>query len=226
MGNGTTFSIVAFSLGAPISLAVAAAYPSSIRSFVLLGPAGLLRKLPEGYDDQLMHQPELAPSPDVIREKVREILGVAPSGPALDIQLGKRRVVPVGKCPSRVERSFDMAGILQWQFDHHQGHVRSFQDTIRFGPLQAEDLWRKVCDMIAGRARPDTDLHNAKLLVFFGKDDGVVVGEDTTEDILKLLPASHLQVAYLPGGHGFPYPNSEEITQTIISSWGAGVTVN
>lgn len=119
-----------------------------------------------------------------------------------------------------------MAGILQWQFDHHQGHVHSFQDTIRYGPLQTEDPWRKVCDMITGQTRTDTSLGHSKVLVFFGKDDGVVVGEETTDDILKLLPASHLQVEYLPGGHGFPYPNSEEITQTIISSWGASIAVN
>lgn len=226
MGNGTKFSIIAFSLGAPISFAFAAAYPSAVQSFVLLGPAGLLRKLPDGYNDQLMHQPELSPSPEAIREKVREILGVAPSGPALDIQLDTRRVVSVGAGPSRVEKSFDMGGILQWQFDHHQGHIHSFQDTVRYGPLQTRELWSKVCDIIAGRARPDTALHNSKLLIVFGKDDGVVVGEETTEDILKLLPSSHLQAEYLPGGHGFPYPNSEKITRTILSFWSSGIAAH
>lgn len=226
MGNGTKFSIIAFSLGAPISFAFAAAYPSSIQSFVLLGPAGLLRNLPDGYDDQLMHQPEVAPSPEAIREKVREILGVAASGPALDIQLDKRRVVPVGAGPSRVGKSFDMAEILQWQFDHHLGHIHSFQDTVRYGPLQTRELWSKICDIFAGRTRTDTALHKSKLLVFFGKDDGVVVGEETTEDILKLLPASRFQIEYLPGGHGFPYPNSDKITQTILSSWKSGLAAN
>lgn len=225
MGNGTIFSIIAFSLGAPISLAFAAAYPSSMRSLVLLGPAGLLRQLPEGYGDKFMHQPELAPSPEVIRGRVREILGVAPSGPALDIQLGTKRVTPVTTGHSRVRRSFDIGAILQWQFDHHQGHIHSFQDTIRYGPLQAEDLWRNVCDMIAGRVQPKTAMLNSKLLVFFGEDDNVVVGKETTEDILRLLPASNVQTEYLPGGHGFPYPNSEKITQTIVSSWGLGTAV-
>lgn len=218
--------MIAFSLGAPISLAFTAAFPSSVRSLVLLGPAGLLRKLPDGYDDQRMHRPELAPSPEAIREKLREILGVDPSGPALDIQLDDRRVVAVGTSPSRLDRSFDMGGILQWQFDHHQGHVHSFHDTIHYGPLQTAELWRKVCDMIASQTEYDTALDNSTLLVFFGRDDGVVVGEETTEDILKLLPASHLQVRYLPGGHGFPYPNSEEITRTVLSSWRPGPSVH
>ncbi|TGJ88082.1 hypothetical protein E0Z10_g643 [Xylaria hypoxylon] len=226
MGSGGSFSIVAFSLGGPISLAFAGAFPEAIRSLVLLGPAGLLRKLPEGYEDELMHHPEVAPSQESLREKVRQILGVAPSGPALSIQLDQKQVIPLEISPSRVEKSFDMGAILQWQFNHHQGHIHSFQDTVRYGPLQGrEDLWGKVCDTIAGRTTPDSALHKSKLLVFFGRDDDVVVGEETTEDILKLLPRDHLQVEYLPGGHGFPYPNSEKITQTILSFWGSKISM-
>ncbi|OTA98287.1 hypothetical protein M426DRAFT_28586 [Hypoxylon sp. CI-4A] len=222
MGNGNGFSIVAFSLGCPISLAFAGIYPESIRSLVLLGPAGLIRKLPNDYEDELMHNPERASSQETIREKVREILGVAPFGPTLDIQLDQKRVVTPEIGPSRVERNFDMGEIVQWQFDHHQGHIHSFQDTVRYGPLQKqEESWGKVCDIIAGRARPDTALHNSKLLVFFGRTDDIVVGEEVTEDILKLLPSDHLQVEYLPGGHGFPYPNSEKITHAILSFWGS-----
>ncbi|KAI0386490.1 Alpha/Beta hydrolase protein [Hypomontagnella monticulosa] len=220
MGNGNSFSIVAFSLGGPISLAFTGAFPEAVRSLVLLGPAGLIRKLPEEYEDQLIHQPELAPSPESLREKVRLALGVAPSGPALNIQRDRKRVIPSETGPSRVEKIFDIKEIPQWQFDHHQGHVHSFQDTVRYGPLQnQEELWGKVCDIIAGRTRPDTALHKSKLLVFFGEDDDVVVGKETTEDILKLLPSNYLEVKYMPGGHGFPYPNSERITQTILSSW-------
>lgn len=221
MGNGNSFSIVAFSLGGPISLAFSGAFPSSVRSLVLLGPAGLLRKLPDGYD-QLMQHPEPATSQESLREKVRQALGVAPSGPALNIRLDQKRVTSSKAGPSRVERSFDMGGLFQWQFDYHQGHIHSFQDTVRYGPYQKrEDLWERVCDIIAGRTRLDTALYKSKLLVFFGRDDDVVVGEETTEDILKFLPASHLQVEYLPGGHGFPYPNSEKITEIILSFWGS-----
>ncbi|KAI0904218.1 Alpha/Beta hydrolase protein [Ustulina deusta] len=185
--------------------------PFASQITLAIAPASLLRKLPEGYEDQLMHHPEVATSQEPIREKVRQILGATPSGPALNIQLHRKRVVPLETGPSRVEKSFDMGAILQWQFDHHRGHVHSFQDTVRCGPLQGrEDLWGKICDIIAGRTRPDSALHKSKLVVFFGRDDGVVVGEETAEDILKLLLPGHLQVEYLPGGHGFPYPNSEK----------------
>ncbi|KAJ8123134.1 hypothetical protein ONZ43_g843 [Nemania bipapillata] len=219
-GKGSSFSIVAFSLGGPISLAFVGAFPETLRSLVLLGPAGLLRELPEGYEDRLLHHPEVAASQDAIREKVRQILGVNTTGPAIDIQSERRQVNPLLRSPSRVEGDFDMGAILQWQFDYHQGHIHSFQDTVRYGPLQGrEDLWGKVSDIIAGRTRPDSALHNSKLLVFFGQDDDVVAGKETAEGILKLLPSNHLQVEYLPGGHGFPYPSSKKITSTILSFW-------
>ncbi|KAI1445805.1 Alpha/Beta hydrolase protein [Annulohypoxylon stygium] len=226
VGDNNQFSIIAFSLGGPISLAFAGEFPSSVQSLVLLGPAGLLRKLPDGYEDLITLQPELAPSQESLREKVREVLGVAPSGPALNIQPDRKRASTVERGPLRVEKSFDMGKILQWQFDHHQGHIHSFQDTVRYGPLQKrEDLWGNVCDIIAGRTRSNSGLHKSKLFVIFGRDDDVVVGEKTTEDILKLLPPSHLQVEYVPGGHGFPYPNSEKIAQTILSFWDSKLSV-
>ncbi|KUJ18520.1 uncharacterized protein LY89DRAFT_717131 [Mollisia scopiformis] len=213
MGNSNTFFIVAFSLGGLISLAFTGAFPESVRSLVLLGPAGLIRKRPDGYDDNYMHQPKLAPSLESLRENVRQILGAIPCGPALNMQTDKKRVVSSEQGPPRVEKSFDIGGIIQWQFDHHQGHIHSFQDTVRYGPLQKrEDLWGKVCDIIAGRTRPDSALHNTKLLVFFGRDDDVVVGEETTEDILKLLGRIPTRWAWVP-----LYPNSEKITQTILS---------
>ncbi|KAK7957119.1 uncharacterized protein PG986_006341 [Apiospora aurea] len=195
MGNGNLFSIVAFSLGGPISLAFTGAFPLSVRSLVLLGPAGLIRTLPDGYEDQIMHSPELAPSDEALREKVRQILGVAVSGPALNIQADQRQDAPPPTGPDRVEKTFDMGAVLQWQFDHHQGHVHPSQSTTQYGPLQkGEHIWKKVCDIISARTRPDAPLHGSKLLVFFGQDDDVVVGKETSEEISNLLPPDHLQV--------------------------------
>ncbi|KAI1180562.1 alpha/beta-hydrolase [Nemania sp. FL0916] len=109
MGSGNGFSIVAFSLGGPISLTFTAAFPESVWSLVLLGPAGLLRKLPEGYDDELMQQPRFAPSRPSIREKVREILGVNPSNVGVPSQAPQVLSLAL---PSRVESTFDMGAIL------------------------------------------------------------------------------------------------------------------
>ncbi|KAH9908481.1 Alpha/Beta hydrolase protein [Xylariomycetidae sp. FL2044] len=221
-----SFSIIGFSLGGPIALAFAGAFPSSVRSLVLLGPAGLLRKLPPGYDHRLLHNPELAPSQESVREVVRQILDVASAGPAL--RLGERRAVSLGPSPTRVEQDFDMGALLQWQFDHQQGHVYAYQETIRHFRIQNRlDLWGKVCDIISGKTcvEVDTALRHSKLLVFFGEDDGLVVGKETHEDILSFLPATFLQVEYLPGGHGFPYPYADKIVEAILACWDATPSV-
>lgn len=221
MGNGITFSLIGYSLGGPISLALAGTFPSSIRSMVLLGPAGLLRTLPAGYDDPLLLNPDGAPSQQAIRDKVQEVLGVAPSGPLLNISETAHTVPPL-VFPSRVKETFDLGAVLQWQFDRNEGHVHAFQDTVRFGPLQhQESVWAKVCDIFAGKTHPESPLHNSTLLVYFGQDDVIVMGSETTEDIIKLLPADHLKIEYVPGGHSFPFPNSETIARGIISFLGS-----
>jgi pimeloyl-ACP methyl ester carboxylesterase len=221
MGNGITFSLVGYSLSGPISLAFAGAFPSSIRSMVLFGPAGLLRTLPTGYDDPILLNPESAPSQEAIRDKVQEVLGVASSGPALNVS-DTAHPVPQSVFPPAVIQTFDVPALLQWQFDHNEGHAYAFQQSVQHGPLQhQEDVWAKVCDIIAGKSHPESPLHNTTLLVYFGQDDNVVVGNETTEDILKLLPADHLKVEYVPGGHSFPYPNSKTIAEGIISFWGS-----
>ncbi|KAI1262205.1 Alpha/Beta hydrolase protein [Xylariaceae sp. FL1019] len=218
-GSDSRFSIIRFSLGGPIALAFAGVFPELVHSVVLFGPAGLLQRLPKGYDDQLIRHPETAPSKEAIREKVRQILGLTPS-PTPDVQLSEDWSLPFESSVYRVEQNFDLGAILQWQFDHHLGHVYSFQDTIRYGPARGmEDAWATACDIIAGRTRSDCPLHNSNLLVLFGEDDVDVVGTETTEQILELLPPDHLQTQYIPGDHGFPYPNSEMITKILVSFW-------
>jgi hypothetical protein len=84
------------------------------------------------------------------------ILEVEPSPPPRE---AARRGTALDEGPDRVEQTFDMAGLLQWQFDYHKGHVYSFQDTVRYGPLQhQESVWSMVCDIIAGRTQPESPL--------------------------------------------------------------------
>jgi pimeloyl-ACP methyl ester carboxylesterase len=218
IGNGITFSMVGYSMGGPISLAFAGAFPSSVRSMVLFGPAGLLRKLPEGYDDPILLNP---PSQEALRDKVQEVLGVNSSGPALNNSETAHPVPPL-VFPWAVNQIFDLPALLQWQFDHNEGHIHAFQESTKYGPLQhQEDVWTKTRDIFAGKTHPESPLYDSTLLVYFGDEDNIVVGNETTEDILRLLPANHLKVEYVPGSHSFPYPNSETIAQGIISFWGS-----
>lgn len=129
------------------------------------------------------------------------------------------------KAQSGSEQQFDfnqidIGEIVQWQFDNHAGFMHSFLDTIRNGPLMGQaDLWEKACAVIRGESCPGSKMHNSSVLVFLGDVDSVVVGEEASQDISSLLGAPHVCFKYVPGGHGFPYPNSEEITREVAKFW-------
>ncbi|KAI0883453.1 Alpha/Beta hydrolase protein [Annulohypoxylon maeteangense] len=221
-GNGNTFSIVAFSLGGPIAMTFANAFSSSIQSVVLLGPAGMMRKLPKGYDIPTLLDAGIASSNEERYENVREILGVSPKSTILDVQREKQEDPGVEECPDRVEKTYDMQEILQWQFDYHQGHVHSFQDTMRYGPLMnQEETWARFCNILSGHRCPESPLFNTRLLLIFGEDDDIVVGKELLHDLEVYMAPDKMEAEYVPGGHGFPYPNSEKITQIILSFWGS-----
>lgn len=85
----------------------------------------------------------------------------------------------------------DVAGIVQWQYDHHAGFVHSFIKTIRYGALKHEhETWKRVFEIINGKresCRPGTDaptmLCESKLLVVTGEENTIVVGKELTEDL-------------------------------------------
>ena len=89
-------------------MAFAGAFPESVRSLVLFGPAGLLHRLPEGYDNPVLLHPELAPSAEAICEAVRQILGVKPSEPPLTVTLDQKGSIPCGVFLYRCRRGNKM----------------------------------------------------------------------------------------------------------------------
>jgi len=125
------------------------------------------------------------------------------------------------------KQNLDVAEIVQWQFDHHKGFCHSFVNTIRYGPItNQESDWRKVCDLIKDKEPPSDKLHadsklrNSKLLVIFGEYDDLVVADDVLTDLEKMLGGyEHLDYKIVPGGHGFPVPNCDEVVGHICKFW-------
>ncbi|KAI0397610.1 Alpha/Beta hydrolase protein [Xylariaceae sp. FL0594] len=236
----TGFSLIGFSLGGPIAMAFAGTFPHFVRSVALFAPAGMLNKLPDGYDDAIMHLPPETDEvlKDEIREKVRQILDLEPSpAPSSLLQDGPTipTVTSTEKTPSSSSpnQDFDMHSILQWQFDQHSGHVHSFHDTVRYGPARGcEAEWRKACSIISSSALispsstssspicTTSSLHGSQLLVLFGRDDDIVNGAETTAQILEMLPREHLRTVYVPGGHGFPYPEAGRVVEALLEFFG------
>ena len=222
------FSIVGFSLGTPISLEFITTFPWLVDGVVFLGPAGLIRKLPEEYE-QIKEGPSLDRSDPRLRSSVEKALGVDASMPmrkTFSSELGSlnndANLAQMTISDHSDLREFDMKALVQWQYEFNDGHVFSFYDTVRHGPaMHQEHLWMKFRDLITGdmQTEPPTGLSQTKVLIFFGAQDDVVIGSETAEDILKIIPSEKVEFKYVPGGHGFVYPNSETIVDAITSFW-------
>ncbi|KAI9711066.1 MAG: hypothetical protein M1828_001993, partial [Chrysothrix sp. TS-e1954] len=224
-GRVDKFSIIGFSLGGCIALDFAGTFPSLVEGLVLLGPAGMIRRLPRSYTRFFIrHPPPGGLLRGYLRGLIGELLGVRVG--RMRRRLGDSRGVldagaqHVGADTTTASAEMDISGLLQWQYDYHEGHVDSFVDTINHGPVMGQHaIWKKACDVVRGEACPSSGLHNSKILVFLGDADDVVIAEETSRDLLSFLPDRHVVFKLLPGGHGFVYPNSEEITSTIAQFW-------
>lgn len=224
------FSIIAFSLGGAVTMCFASHFPYLINSVILLAPAGLIRRMPEGYNSVLFHYPLLVPF-TYLRKLVGNILGVKLSSLPIDVMGAKDNGnnSPGPEVPQEAKALkrgiLDVPATVQWQFDNHQGFVRSFASTIKVGPLMHQHLeWGKICKVIKGESQtlPSSlwsELYDSKILVILGDTDGVVIANELSEDLRQMLGEEHVEIKTVPGGHGFPVPSSEHVIKHIFEFW-------
>ena len=210
-------------------MSFAAHYPYLINSIILLAPAGILRYVPDEYENFFFRRSSWVPS-RYLRKLVGKLLGVdvanrpnalrdadnedtGPEVPQKKQQFGKQ--------------TLDIPAVVQWQFDYHQGFCHSFVDTIAYGPIMHQQSdWQKACNVINGNAPIDplnksgSKLRNSKFLVIFGDSDGVVAGEHVSEDLKTMLGGSqHVEFRTVPGDHGFPVTSSDDVIKHISDFW-------
>ena len=223
------FSVVAFSLGCGVAMSFASHFPFLVNSIILLAPGGLLRRMPDGYDNLFFRYPSLVPLA-YLRRLVGKILGVTLSGVPINQTLSETNVLAAPGVPpsseTRENQDLDIPAIVQWQFDNHRGFVHSFVNTINHGPLmQQHSEWSKICKIIRGESSnaPASSLssqaHNSKVLVLLGEADGIVLVNEVSEDLKQLLGPEHVEFRTIPGGHGFPVPHSDDVIEEISKFW-------
>jgi pimeloyl-ACP methyl ester carboxylesterase len=199
-------------MGGTICLDYFTTYSPAIEGIVLLGPGGLLRKLPSEYKSTWFQYPNLV-SKAYMRRLLSTTLGV-------DSQI--QPVKEVDKLGG-----FTPQSALQFQFDHHLGHVESFLSNIQYGPIQhQEEIWKRACDIIsAKKGCCDEDdkkspMYDGKILVVCGNDDWVIPAADTKEDMEQYLgDQKHFDFRVVPGGHGFPWAEGKTVAKYIIDFW-------
>lgn len=210
-------------------------FPYLVNSLVLLGPGGILRRLPPEYTIIPFRFPSLFPRQH-LANLVGKLLGVKTNrrfNPTSDkgIQEADITSAPSGHNPKPEQDSTpDLPNIVQWQYDHHQGFLHSFIDTTQHGPLMHQHKdWEKVGKIIRGDMSEDAEvgkvykLYNSKILLIVGDQDTIVVGSEIAEDLKEVLGSTeHMLLATVPGTHSFPVPSSKHVLGHIRNFWGLG----
>ena len=217
------FSLIGFSLGGGIAMHYAATHPEVLESVVLLGPAGIVRGLPAEYTNWVFKFPFLDGTA-YVRRAVAQCIGATTPlahGSAVTGSEGDGRTVD--------RQEPDMAAIVQWQWQSHQGFPHSFIDTLRHGPiLQQHEDWRAVCRTLNTEKPPahstgeNSGLYGGKLLIIFGDEDTVVRRSEIVPDLEEMLgqgAEDHLVIRDVPGGHGFPTTQGPRVVEHIADFW-------
>lgn len=179
-GNGSTFSLIGYSLGGGISVDFTSYFPSLVSSLVLLAPAGLVREDRLTFTNKFLYNTglisektlenvvrrrlqrgdppvkakEVSSEAPVTEELPKEKLGAVPQAPVLS--RARPGITVANIIVSSDSPTCGMPGIHQskqaWQVDVHEGFIKSFISSLRYGPIVGQHAdWRRIGERLSAQ---------------------------------------------------------------------------
>jgi len=231
------FSLIGYSMGGGIGATFTAYFPDLVESLVLIAPGGLLRASRISRSSKLLYGGLL---PDflvkyLVGQRLRGSSGPHGSSnkPTAPASIAESEV-PAGH-PANSKDSdapiftgrpgMSIAKAVAWETDSHPGFLPSFISSIKYAPVSHEhEQWRRLgrrCEARRASAEPDkvSGLDEGKVLLIFGKQDHVIVADETAEDATAALGRENLKVVTLEGGHDVPVVNARGCVDAIYDFW-------
>ncbi|KAI3323498.1 alpha/beta-hydrolase [Xylariaceae sp. AK1471] len=239
------FHLIGYSLGGGLSVAFTRYFPHLVRSLSLVAPCGLIRRHHVGWRSWLYYSSGFLPEFLVrylVKRRIRPDAKPACAAGGSDIVAAESEKTVNGDADANGGVGFDSAtisktrphvtvsSVVAWQVDHHEGFVMAFLSTIRNAPIYAQqEDWQALSAILEAR-RPgsrtdanamdvETGLERGKILVVLGKDDGVIVMDETMEDAHAVLGGDGAEFVTLPGGHELPITSGAGVAASIESFW-------
>lgn len=121
-----------------------------------------------------------------------------------------------------------VAKASQWQIDHHKGFIPSFISSIRHAPITRQHgCWSIIGARLSRQKANSADklaqelgLVPSKVLVILGKQDPVVIAEETMEDASVAFGSGNVEFVLLPAGHEVPVTMGKEVADAVLEFWG------
>ena len=253
-GDKSSLSLIGYSLGGGICANFCSYFPSLVSSLVLIGPGGLVRKervtflnkflfdtglVPETLVEYIIKRrlqrgdppigpKKISPAAPVTAELPEEKLGAKPKSPDLSrARPGMTVSNVVVSTFAIVFMSFETDLPQPWQIGIHQGFIKSFLSSLRYGPVvdQHADWQRIGMRLSAQNAAPGDEsvvrqgLQNGKVLIIGGASDALIVGEELVPDATAALGAGNVIFKFVDAGHDLPVTKSQEIVDYIHGFW-------
>ncbi|KAI4097595.1 MAG: hypothetical protein LQ344_000328 [Seirophora lacunosa] len=224
------FAAVGYSLGGGILVNFASYFSNLVTSVTLLAPSGLIRPHHFGWKSRLLYSEILLPKRIIEQLVYRKLTpGKGDDRPHLDSAVEDKfpEGEKSGSLPD-VERRFDIAKILDWQYRHHKGAVRSFISSIRYAPISKQhERWSKMSrafvkgDVQSQHPPPMSQGYGGKqILIICGENDQIIVAGELKEDAALVLGGSgKLTFRTINAGHDFPITEGACVVDMMMEFW-------
>ncbi|KAK5171730.1 uncharacterized protein LTR77_003366 [Saxophila tyrrhenica] len=239
-GGGERFSLVGYSMGGGIAGSFTSYFPELVESLVLIAPGGLLRPSRISTSSKLLYSGWL-PGWMMNYFVGRRLRGSSGGHPATGGK-GESTANPPDAAESEVpghpanakdsdaamipgRPGLSIAKAVAWETDEHAGFLPSFISSIKYAPVSREhQRWKRLgmrCEARRASTEPEkiSGLEEGKVLVLLGKQDSVIVADETEKDAKEALGKENLKVVRLEGGHDVPVVNSKGCVEAMLEFW-------
>jgi pimeloyl-ACP methyl ester carboxylesterase len=213
------FSIIGYSFGGGVAVDFTAAFPGLVKGLVLMAPGGLIREHHFGWQSRLMFS-GLVPA-GILEWVVRRRMGGQSAQQAVRKTGDEEMPTTADEIKGNRDPQFESAVIasdrpnvtigcvVEWQLRNHEGFVRSFISSMRYGSIEGkQETWKKL------------GLRRDKVMIIVGSEDAVINPVELREDAIEAIGEDNVDWKIVACGHEFPVAKAGEVLELISCFWG------
>lgn len=220
------FSLIGYSLGGGISAAFTSYFPDLVSSLVLIAPSGLIRDHHISWTSRMIYTKHTIFEPlllRIVKSRLQKPLYPPKKGaqgqPDPDEYANVKTAVQAevnieGNQHVVLSKSYPNITIeaaVNHQVVNHQGFVKAFMSSIRYGPIQKQHpLWRRI-----GHRLKEKD---EMALIVLGERDPIINVHEIQKDALDVLEG-RVQFVVMDAGHEAPVAKGPEVADYIWEFW-------
>jgi pimeloyl-ACP methyl ester carboxylesterase len=215
------FSIIGYSFGGGIAADFAGSFPEMVKGIVLLAPGGLIRQHHFNRQSRIMFSGWVPVNllewlirrrlgGDRTQSAVRETGNNLKSTTEAEIR-GNRDPIFEDTVLSSERPDVTIGCVVEWQLRNHDGFVKSFISSMRYGSIEGkQQMWKRL------------GMRDDKVMIIAGSEDTVIDAVELREDALNAIGEDNVAWRVVDCGHEFPVKKANEVLDLVSQFWNLG----